>query len=79
MDLLCKKNTELILFLGTEILFSIKQCPLNFMSGNKWWSTKISTKLLSDLVTEIILHFYKLIQVVALKYLMYFLPGINTK
>ena len=49
------------------------------MSGNKWWSTKISTKLLSDLVTEIILHFYKLIQVVALKYLMYFLPGINTK
>ena len=39
-----------ITFLGIEILFFIKQCSLRFMSGNKWWSTKVEAKLVSDLV-----------------------------
>ena len=30
-----KKYIDLLLFLGTEILLFIKQCPLKFMSGNK--------------------------------------------
>ena len=53
------------------------------MPGNKWWSTKISVKLLSDLVTfssysaEIPLDFHERIRVVSLKHSMYF--GINTK
>ena len=55
------------------------------MFGNKWWSTKVGTKLLSDLVTfsifssENSLDFYNSIQPVALKYLMYLLAGINTQ
>ena len=55
------------------------------MSGNEWWSTKFRAKLLSDLVIfsifspDIPLVFYDSIGVVALKYLMYFLTGINTK
>ena len=36
-------------FLEIEILFVIKQCPLKFMSGNKWWSSKVGAKLLPDL------------------------------
>ena len=67
-----------ITFLEIEILLFIKQCPLKFMSGNTWWSTKFGAKLLSDLVTfsifyfDITLNFYKSIGVVPLKYLMYF-------
>ena len=55
------------------------------MFGNKWWSTKVGTKLLSDLVTfsmfssENPLDFYNSIQAVLLKYLMHFLAVINTK
>ena len=55
------------------------------MSGNKWWSTKVCVKLLSDLVifsinsSDIPLDFYESIWVVSLKYLKYFLTGINTK
>ena len=55
------------------------------MSGNKWWSTKVGAKLLSDLVIfsiypyGILLDFHKSIWVVPLKYLMYFLAGVNTK
>ena len=55
------------------------------MSGNKWRSTKVGAKLLSDLViylivsSDIPLDFQNLIWVVPLKYLMYFLAGINTK
>ena len=53
------------------------------MSGNKWWSTKVGAKLLSDLVISLIfssdisLDFHELIRVVPLKYLMYFLTGIK--
>ena len=53
------------------------------MSISRWWSTKVGAKLLSDLVTfsifssDIPLDFHKLIQVVLLKYLIYFLVGIN--
>ena len=39
-----------ITFLGIEILFFIKQCTLKFMSDNKWWSTKVGTKLVFDSV-----------------------------
>ena len=39
-----------IIFLWIEILFFIKQCPLKLISSNEWWSTKVETKLLSDLV-----------------------------
>ena len=55
------------------------------MSGNKWWSAKFDPKLLSDLVMILILSsyipldFHESITVVPLKYLMYFLAGINTK
>ena len=55
------------------------------MSGNKWWSTKIGAKLLSDLVilsvlsSYILLDFHKSIRVVPLRYLIYFLAGKNTK
>ena len=55
------------------------------MSGNKWGSTKVGAKLLSDLVkfsilsSDISLDFHDSIQVVPVKYLMYFLAGINTK
>ena len=57
------------------------------MSGNKWWSRKVGPKLLSDLVMFSIfsfiryipLDFSESIRVVLLKYLMYFLAGINTK
>ena len=68
-----------------EILLFIKQCPLIFMSGNKWWSTKIGTKLLSDVVifltlsSDVPLDFHDSIRVVSLTHLMYFLDGINTK
>ena len=44
---MCKKFIDLLLFI-LETLF-IKQCPLRFISGNTWWSTKIGAKLLSDL------------------------------
>ena len=55
------------------------------MSGNTWWSPKFGAKLLSDLVifstysSDIPLEFYESTQVVPLKYVMYFLAGINTK
>ena len=55
------------------------------MSGNAWWSTKVSEKLLSDLVifsifsSENPLDFHESIQVNSLKYLTFFLAGINTK
>ena len=55
------------------------------MSSNKLWLTKVGTELLSDLVTFSILSpyiplfFHKSIQVVPLKKLMHFLPGINSK
>ena len=55
------------------------------MSDNKWWSTKVSAKLLSDLVifsifsSDVPLDFYESIQLGPLEYLMYFLAGINTK
>ena len=59
------------------------------MSGSKWWSTKVGTKLLSDLViflifstfsSEIPLDFDELIRVVPLKYLLHFVfAGVNTK
>ena len=68
-----------------EILLFIKQCPLKFMSGNKWWSTKIGAKLLSDVViiltlsSDVPLDFHDSIRVVSLTHLMYFLDGINTK
>ena len=81
IDLVCKKCMFIfITFLGIQILF-IKQNPLKFMSGNTWWLTKVGVKLLSDLIifsvffSDIPLAF----QVVPLKYLTYFLTGINTK
>ena len=55
------------------------------MCGNKWWSTKISEKLPSDLAVLSILSsdfplvFHNSIRAVPLKYLMYFLVDINTK
>ena len=54
------------------------------MSGNTWWSTKVGVKLLPDLVlfsifsSDIPLDFRESIVVVLLKFLMYFLAGINT-
>ena len=54
------------------------------MSDNKWWSTKVGLKLLSDFIIFSIfssdnpLDFHESIRVVPLKYLMYFLTGINT-
>ena len=51
------------------------------MSDNKWWSTKVGAKLLSDLVTfsilssDIPLDFYDSIWVVPVKYLLYFSAG----
>ena len=74
-----------ITFLGIEILCFTKQCPLKCMSNNKCWSTKVGAKLLSDLVIfstfsfHIPLDFQESIWVVPLKYLIYFLAGINTK
>ena len=74
-----------ITFLGIEILFFIKQCPLKFKSGNRWGSTKVGAKLLPNLVIfsifscEIPLDFHNSIRLVPLKYLMYFLDVINTK
>ena len=55
------------------------------MPGNESWSTKVSAKLLYDLVifsifsSDIPLNFHESIQLVLLKYLIYFLGGINTK
>ena len=55
------------------------------MSGNKWWSTKVGAKFLSDLVissifsSDISLDFHESIQVVPIKYLMCFLAGVNNK
>ena len=63
----------------------INQCPLKFMSGNIWWSTKIDAELLHDFVifsifsSDIPLDFYELFAVVPKRYLMYILAGINTK
>ena len=34
-----------ITFLGMEILFFIKQCPLKSIFGNEWWSRKIGVKI----------------------------------
>ena len=68
-----------------EMLCFIKQCVSIFISGNKWWSTKVDANLLSDLVifsifySDITLDFHEPIQLVLLKYLMYFLAVINTK
>ena len=44
------ETSRFITFLEIEILFSIKQCPLKAMSGNKLWSTKGGSKLLLDLL-----------------------------
>ena len=55
------------------------------MSDNSWWLTKVGAKLVSDLVifsifsSDIPLHFHKSIWLVPLKYLIYFLVGINTE
>ena len=55
------------------------------MSGKKWWSTKVGAKLLSDLVifsmfsSDIPLDSHDSIWVMPLKYLMYFLAGMDTK
>ena len=55
------------------------------MSGNKWWPIKVGAKLLSDLVifslfsSDISWDFHDSVGVVPLKYLMFFLVGINTK
>ena len=55
------------------------------MSGNEWWSAKVGADVLSDLVIfsilsfDIPLDFYRYILVVAWKYLMYFITGINIK
>ena len=55
------------------------------MFDNKLWSTKVGAKLLSDLVifstfsSDISLDFQESVRVVPLKYLMYFLVGINIK
>ena len=46
----CVRNYRFITFLGIEMLFFIKECPLKLMSGNKWYSRKVAAKLLSDLV-----------------------------
>ena len=57
---------------------------IKIMPDNKWCSTKVGAKLLSDLVifsifsSDIPLDFHELIWVVQLKHLMYFLTGINT-
>ena len=81
---MCKKYIDLLFFLGIGIFF-IKQCSLKFTSGNKWRSTKVGAKLLSDLVmfsivaSDIPFDFYHSTWVVPLKYLMYFLVGVNTK
>ena len=54
------------------------------MSDNTWWSTKVSTKLLFDLVifsifsSEIPFDFNDSVRVVPLKYLMCFLAGTYT-
>ena len=54
------------------------------MSGKKWRSAKVGTKLLFDLIlflilsSEIPLDFHDSMWVVPLKYLMYFLAGIKT-
>ena len=55
------------------------------MSGNKWWSGKVGAKLLSALVifsahsSEIPLTFHDSVQVMLVKYFMYFLAGITTE
>ena len=59
--------------------------PLKVMSVNKLWSTNVGAKFLSYLAifsifsSDIPLDFHDSTQVVPLKYLMYFLAGINTK
>ena len=88
---MCKKDIGIyiyiyiyiyITFLRIYILF-IKQCPLDSMSGNTWWSTKVGAKLLPILVifsifsSEIPLDFHESMWLEPLKYLMYFLAGIN--
>ena len=85
MELLFKKYIDLLLSYGTEILLFIKQCLLKLLSYNIWWSTKVSAKFLSDLVrfsiffSYIPLDFHESIRILPLKYLMYFLAGINSK
>ena len=55
------------------------------MFGNTWWSTKVGTNLLSDLIlfsrfySDIPLDFDESIRAEPLKYLMYFLAGANIK
>ena len=55
------------------------------MFSNECWLTKVGTKLLSDVVTfsilssDIPLDFHEWFIVVAWKYVMYFLAGINNK
>ena len=72
-------------FLLIDLSFFIIQCPLKVMCGNKWWSTKVGAKLLSDLVilsipsSDMPLDFYEWICVVTPKYLMYFLADKSTK
>ena len=52
----------------------VKQCPLKFISGNKWWSTKVGAKLMSDLAmfsifsSGILIGLHELIWLVPLKY-----------
>ena len=79
-----KKYIDLIIFLGTEVLFFIRHSPLKFMSGNEWWSTKVGAKFLSDIVifsrlsSDIPLDFHDSIPVVLVKHLMCFKAGIST-
>ena len=55
------------------------------MSADKWWYKEVDAKLLSDLAifsilsSDIQLYFHNSMQVVPLKYLTFFLVGINTK
>ena len=80
-----KEIHRFITFLGIGILLFIRRCPLKFLSGNKWWSTKVGEKLLPDLVVfsifspDIPLDFHESIWVALLKYLMYFSAGISAK
>ena len=74
-----------ITFLGVEILLVNEQYLLKLLSGSNEWSTKVGTKLLSDLVifsillSDIPLDLNDSIWVVVAKYSMCFLAGINTK
>ena len=56
-------------------------CPLIFMFGNIWWSTKLLLDLVifSIFSSNISSDFLESIRVVSLKHLMYLLAGKNSK